>query len=188
MDYAALAETAADLIAEYGQPATLRRVMALGFDPGLTITVDATGCTFTRSSGSWIADGFVSGDSITFAGFADAGNNAAFVASGVEALILTCSTATGLVGVVDATGITATANHDTPVSVLEQSINSIRQYADSLVPGSLITDTTRFYQLVSGAPAPNDLLIIAGVQYVVESSRPFSPGATPIYHEVRVKA
>ncbi len=44
--------------------------------PNLT-TVDAggTGDTITRSSGSWVADGFVAGDVITTTGFVNGGNN-----------------------------------------------------------------------------------------------------------------
>lgn len=188
MDYAALAGAAAALITEFGQPATLRRVVSLGYDPGLLITVDATGKTFTRSSGSWVTDGFVAGDTVVFSGFDDAGNNAGFVASTVADLVLTCTTATGLVAVVDAAGVVASATRDTVCDVLEQDINGLRVFADSLVPGSLINESSRFFMLSGGTPQTSDKLIIGTTEYVVEAARPLSPGAVVIYWTVRVKA
>lgn len=77
---------------------------------GLTVDVDATGKTFTRSAGSWVTDGVKVGDKITFGGFAAAGNNGTFVVSAVTDLVVTCATATGLVDVTDDTDVTATTD------------------------------------------------------------------------------
>lgn len=188
MDYAALAEAAASLIAEFGQAATVRRAVSLGYDPSLTITVDATGKTFTRSSGSWIVDGFLAGDTATFAGFADAGNNGAFVASTVAALVLTCSTATGLVNVSAASDVTATATHSDVCNVLERDVNSVALFASSLMPGSIISEANRFYMLAGATPSANDKLVIGSTEYTINAARPLSPGATVLYWVVRVQA
>lgn len=77
---------------------------------GLTVDVDATAKTFTRSAGSFVTDGVKVGDRITFGGFTAAGNNGEFVVSAVEALVVTCATATGLVDVTDDTEVTATTD------------------------------------------------------------------------------
>jgi hypothetical protein len=59
--------------------------------PTLTFAeVGATGDTITRSSGSFIADGFAAGDTITVAG--SAGNNVTGVVATVAALVLTLDT------------------------------------------------------------------------------------------------
>jgi hypothetical protein len=60
------------------------------------IDVNATAKTFTRAAGSYITDGVLVGDPITFSGYTNPGNNGTFIVSAVEALIVTCSTATGL--------------------------------------------------------------------------------------------
>ena len=76
---------------------------------GLTVTVDATAKTFTITAGaaSWAACGLAVGDSVTFTGFADGGNNSTFVATTIVGLVLTCSAAAGLVDVVADGGVTA---------------------------------------------------------------------------------
>jgi len=192
MDYAALAADAAALITEFGQPATLRRVVSLGYDPGLTITVDATGKTFTRSSGSWITDGFIAGDTVVFTGFLDAGNNAGFVASTVAALVLTCATAAGLVNVTDAAGVSASATRDVACSAFKESSNSKVLYEASLIPGSLIATGTRFYLIASPTkPQVNDKLILSlepDANLVIRDGDPLSPGGVDITYTVRVSS
>lgn len=64
---------------------------------GANITVAATAKTFTRSAGDYIADGVLVGDPITFSGFVETGNNGTFIVTAVEALVVTCAAATGLV-------------------------------------------------------------------------------------------
>lgn len=59
--------------------------------PSLTFgEVGATGDTITRSAGSWIADGFVVGDTVTVAG--SAGNNVTGVIAALTATVLTFDT------------------------------------------------------------------------------------------------
>jgi hypothetical protein len=186
IDYASLAETSAELINEFGQSATVRHVVSIAYDPGLTITVDATGKTFTRSSGSWITDGFLAGDSITFAGCSAGGNNGAKIASNVAALILTCSTAMGLVDVTDAADVTASANQDYTCDVLE--LDTTSSWVTALMQGSIISETSRFYMLSGATPKINDKLIIGATEYVIDAARLLSPGDTAIYWTVRVKS
>ena len=61
----------------------------------IDVTVVAAGKTFTRVSGSFIADGFQVGMSVTWSGFAKAGttNNGTFVITTLTALVMTCSAA-----------------------------------------------------------------------------------------------
>jgi len=61
-----------------------------------TITISASGKTFTRTVGSFVADGYLVGMRITTSGFVNAGNNGQFAISAISALTITCSTATGL--------------------------------------------------------------------------------------------
>ena len=65
-----------------------------------TFAVTAVG--FTRSTGSFLADGFRKGMEVTAAGF-DASNNATHVVTAVTALLLTC---TGCSGLAERTGRT----------------------------------------------------------------------------------
>lgn len=188
MDYTAAAARASAKIKAKGQPATLSRSVALGYDPNLTVSVDAVGLTFTRSSGSWLTDGFAVGASVTFGGFVNAGNNAAFVASAVTDLVLTCSTATGLVTEPLVYNVMASAITSFACDVLEQDVNGLRVFADSLVPGSLISESNRFFMLAGASPKTSDKLTIGAIEHTVESARPMSPGATVLYWTVRVRA
>jgi hypothetical protein len=75
----------------------------------LTVSVDATLNTMTRSAGSWITDGIEVGQRVTTTGFASAGNNGTFEVSAVTATVITLIDATdpvsGLVDVTDDTGV-----------------------------------------------------------------------------------
>lgn len=63
-----------------------------------TIAIVASTKTFTRADGgSFITDGFAVGDFIRTSGFTAGGNNSTFVISTIAALVITCTTATGLV-------------------------------------------------------------------------------------------
>ena len=64
---------------------------------GVSIAVASAGKTFTRTSGSFLTDGWAVGMQFTANGFSNAGNNSMFTISGVSALVITSSTATGLV-------------------------------------------------------------------------------------------
>lgn len=66
----------------------------------ITIGVDATARTFTRTaggSGSFIADGFQTGMTIVTWGFTNAGNNTTRVIQSVTATVITVTSGTGLV-------------------------------------------------------------------------------------------
>ena len=74
------------------------KIRAMVSDTAATIAVAAAGKTFTRADGGdFTADGFMVNDRINTAGFTNAGNNGSFVISAVSALVITCSTASGLV-------------------------------------------------------------------------------------------
>jgi len=84
---------------------------------GLTVTVAASGTTFTRSTGTWAEDGVAVGDMITFSGFTDEGggeddNNGTFQVTALNDAVLTAENATGLVDVTDASSIAATTAAD----------------------------------------------------------------------------
>jgi hypothetical protein len=76
---------------------TFSETITTGSSTALTVTVDSAGKTFTRSSGNWLSEGVAVGDWVTFAGFANGGNNSNVLVSNVTATVLTASTATGLV-------------------------------------------------------------------------------------------
>lgn len=61
------------------------------------IDVDSVAGTFTRASGSFVTDGFVAGNKILGANFANAGNNATFYIQTVTALVITVTDSTGMV-------------------------------------------------------------------------------------------
>ena len=63
-------------------------------DGSTTVAFDGTGKTLTRSTGSFITDGFVTGQTVIVRGASVAGNNQTIVLSDVAALVLTASTAT----------------------------------------------------------------------------------------------
>jgi hypothetical protein len=78
----------------------------------LTVTVAAAGGTYTRGAGSYLTDGFRQGQTVTWSGFTNAGNNATKVILTLTATVMTTST-TGLVNeagsgderVIDSTGV-----------------------------------------------------------------------------------
>lgn len=61
------------------------------------IDVVAAARTFTRASGSFLTDGFGVGQSVTFSGFTNGGNNATKVIEAVTATVITVTDGTGLV-------------------------------------------------------------------------------------------
>lgn len=62
-----------------------------------TITVNATNRTFTRSTGSFVTDGFEPGMVITTTGFTNAGNNTTKIIESVATTVITVTSGTGLV-------------------------------------------------------------------------------------------
>lgn len=81
--------------------AALRKNFAAGVSASsMTITVSASGKTFTRSTGSWLSDGFKIGDVVRYTGFT-AGyvgmNNVNYRIGALTATIMTVLESTGLV-------------------------------------------------------------------------------------------
>ena len=62
-----------------------------------TINVNSTAKTFTRTTGSFITDGFVSGDTIVTTGFSDGTNNTTKIIGTVSTLVITVTSDAGLV-------------------------------------------------------------------------------------------
>ncbi|MFZ2603077.1 MAG: hypothetical protein WAX79_03625, partial [Candidatus Omnitrophota bacterium] len=62
---------------------------------GNTITVSNTTNTFTRTSGSFLTDGFVVGNKVTTTNFTNALNNGTWLISTVTALVMTVTTLAG---------------------------------------------------------------------------------------------
>lgn len=93
--------TAAELLA--GRLHDAPALVATGVDvdiadsTAITIDVVAAAKTYTRGSGSFITDGFVVGQAVTCSGFTNAGNNGVKIIATVGALVLTMTSATGLV-------------------------------------------------------------------------------------------
>jgi len=72
-----------------------------------------------------------------------------------------------------------------PCAVLEDAKESLSTYSSSLKKDSLVTEADRFFMLTGTVPALGDHLVIGAVDLYVAAVRPFSPGATPIYYELR---
>lgn len=65
---------------------------------GATVTVNSSAKTFTRGSGSYITDGFSIGNTVTWTGFTNGGNNlVGGVITALSATVMTIGAATGLV-------------------------------------------------------------------------------------------
>lgn len=60
-----------------------------------TITVNDTTNTFTRTSGSFLDDGFVVGNKVTTTNFTNAGNNGTWLISALTATVMTVTTTAG---------------------------------------------------------------------------------------------
>lgn len=65
--------------------------------PSVSITVNSSANTFTRSTGSFVTDGWAVGKKFKASKFTNAGNNNQFTITAVTATVITCSGATGLV-------------------------------------------------------------------------------------------
>ena len=75
-----------------------RFVASVTKDTGLiTINVVATAGTFTRTTGSYLTDGWIVGDKITTSGFTNAGNNTTKIIQTVTTTVITVTDTTGLV-------------------------------------------------------------------------------------------
>lgn len=90
--------------------AILRKDFVAGATTGAVVTISATATTnlFTRSSGSYITDGFGVGSVISNSGFAAAGNNGLFVVTAISTTVLTVLPLAGQVIVTVIAGATVT--------------------------------------------------------------------------------
>ena len=189
MDYAALTETASELITEYGQPITIRRKVVNIVDPVWLVSVNSVALTFTRDSGSWIDDGVTMGAEVTFSGFANAGNNGTFIVSAVSALSIECTTATGLVTESNVIGIQAVVSVDYAANAIEETISARQLYADTQMPGSLISESDRFFSVsCSMAPQAGDTIIVGSKSLTIQGVRMLAPGGVAIYYDLRARA
>ena len=189
MDYLPLAETASELITEYGQPVTIRRRVVNILDPVWLVSVDSVALTFTRDSGSWIDDGVTVGAEIVFSGFANAGNNGTFTVSDAAALVLTCSTATVLVDEADVMGVQAVVLADYSASAIENTVSAMSAYTASQQPGSLISESDRFFSVsCTVSPQAGDSLVVGSATLTIQGVRPLAPGGVAIYYDVRARA
>lgn len=73
------------------------KIKAISVMGAATVTVAATGKTFTRAAGSFLTDGFAVGDYVVWSGFTNSGNNITVKITTLTATVMTCSGATGLV-------------------------------------------------------------------------------------------
>lgn len=88
--------------------AALRKDFAAGATTGAIIVLASTATTITRSSGSFVTDGFKVGDVVNVTGFTDAGNNGLFLVKTVAAGTLTVAALAGQTRTVEAAGDTVT--------------------------------------------------------------------------------
>ncbi len=98
----------------------------LAASPGLTVTVAASGGTYTRSAGSFITDGFFVGQVVQWSGFSNAGNNAQKTITALTATVMTVATAglvneSGGAGAESVTGVSPVVDDNT---VLIATFNS----------------------------------------------------------------
>jgi hypothetical protein len=122
--------------------------------PTLTFTeVGATGDTITRSSGSWIADGFAVGMIVTIAG--SASNNITGAIAGLTATVLTLGT-TDLVDEGPVSNCTATASHALTFAEIGATGDTLTRsggswLADGFAAGDTVTIAGTASNNVSGA-------------------------------------
>ncbi|HEX5539898.1 MAG TPA: phage tail tube protein [Methylophilaceae bacterium] len=84
--------------------AALRKDFVAGATSGAVITIASAAGTFTRSSSSFITDGFKVGSVISVSGFTDAGNNGLFLITAISATVLTVSALAGQTQTTEAEG------------------------------------------------------------------------------------
>jgi hypothetical protein len=89
-----------------------------------TISVVAASSTYTRSAGSFLTDGFRAGQTVTFSGFTNAGNNTTKVIQSVTATVITVTNNSGLVN--------ETGNGDEQV-VDSDGVGSNDHYAEAII-------------------------------------------------------
>jgi hypothetical protein len=93
----------------------------------LQINVVAVAGTFTRTTGSFLVDGFAIGQTIVTSGFVDPGNNTTKVISTVTATVITVTNVAGLVN--------ETGNNN------ERVIGDLMAYMESIIAANLGSET-----------------------------------------------
>lgn len=186
MDYSALQRSASALISKFGRPATLRRYSKL-IDSSVVLTVDATAKTITRSTGSWLSDGFAFGQTVVFSGFSSAANNGSHIITTAAALVLTFSAST-FADEADAIGINAESTTDYACNAVDNSPGGVNIFASSLIEGSLVSESDRFFLITAEhKPMSLDKLILGSETYIIHAVRPTQPGEIAVYYEVRAR-
>jgi len=117
----------------------------------LTVTVAAAGGTYTRSAGSYITDLFRVGQTVTWSGFTNAGNNATKVILALSATVMTTST-TGLINetgngderVIDSSGV-GSDDHYAECILRWPSAGSLQGAMGPTIRGAAATTASYWY-------------------------------------------
>lgn len=100
-----------------------------------SVTVNAAGGTYTRTTGSFLTDGFWVGQQIQWSGFSNGGNNVIKTITALSATVMTVSTT----GLVNETAVAlATCNGVSPT--VDATFGWAISYAFTLVTGGSFTD------------------------------------------------
>lgn len=154
------------------QAALSQTIVRMTGDPSLTF--DTTADTITRSAGSWIADGFVIGDSVKIDGTDS--NDTYAVVTAVTALVLTF-TGTNLVNEGPISGVTVVGYPTLTFAEVDVTGDTITRNR-----GSWLADGFRVGDLVTVVgTGSNDLVAVAGVAAVTATVLTF--GATDLQDE-----
>jgi hypothetical protein len=86
----------------------VRRDFTAGVTTGAVIVIASAVGTFTRSTGSFVSDGFQVGTVISVSGFTDAGNNGLYLITAMTTTVLTVSPLAGQTQTIEAAGDSVT--------------------------------------------------------------------------------
>jgi hypothetical protein len=115
-------------------------VLEAGTTGGLVGQLAATPTGYTRTAGSFVADGFVTGMTVNVAGFTQAANNGVATVTGVTAGTLTVTKTPAPVLEAATTGLISMAASSTGTPAVDQYTRSAGSFvADGWVPGMSIT-------------------------------------------------
>ncbi len=131
-------DAGSDLTTESGVALTVTPELdPVGPEATTTVDIDASGRTFTRSTGSWLDDGFAVGQEITVGGSALNSNNVGehYVIASVTALVLTVGP-----GLTMTDELGATVNIIAPGGDVQTIVIDKREDVDVEAPGTLDVD------------------------------------------------
>lgn len=147
----------------------------------LSVTVAAAGGTYTRSAGSYLTDGFRVGQTVTWSGFSNAGNNATKVILVLTATVMTVNT-TGLVNeagtgderVIDSSGVGSDDHY--AEAVINWPSAGANQGALGVTIRGALTTTENYYYLKCDIVAQTITLIkcSAGTDSTIDGPDAFS--------------